>query len=223
MNERDQIARDHPFSYKGIFRAYDFSEIRDSNPFRLSIALSIGILFITKFSEKSYYEILTFWVAQIMAVFPNLLGFNLGGYALIVGFGNGNLLKAMTRKAPNKRASIFQKLSGVFAFSILLQLAAFIVAFSVNFLNQYNFKSTNDLIVNTVNGSLVAIVSFLGFWGLFIVPNLVSNVFNFGQMHHSMLTIERIEAEQKQQRDIERNEAEQKQRDTESKRRQEQV
>lgn len=197
MNEREQIAKDHPFSYKGIFRAYDFNEIWTSKPFRASLVLSASVIVVTGFSQKSYYEILAFWTAQVMAVFPNLLGFNLGGYALIVGFGNSNLLKAMTKKNPKKNSTIYQKLSGVFAFSILLQLTAFIVAFVVNFLKEFGFSSANGALVNLVNGFLLSIIAFLGLWGLLIVPNLVSNVFNFGQMNHSLLTIERVEAEQK--------------------------
>ncbi|WP_020603150.1 hypothetical protein [Spirosoma spitsbergense] len=197
MNDNDQIKKDHPFSYKGIMHAYDAKEIGESIPFWVSIALAVTTLVITWLSSKSFYEILIFWTEQIMAVFPNLLGFNLGGYALIVGFGNGSLLKAMTRKNAGKKSTIFQKLSGVFAFSILLQLAAFIAAFLITFLNKFEFKSNSQITVDSVNALLVFILSFLGFWGLLIIPNLVSNVFTFGQMHHSLLTIERIKSERR--------------------------
>ncbi|GAB3990434.1 hypothetical protein GCM10028807_17590 [Spirosoma daeguense] len=200
MNEHERIKEDHPFSYRGILRAYDAKEIRESWPFLWSLGLSVATVAITGYSTKSYYEILGFWVSQVMSVFPNLLGFNLGGYALIVGFGNGSLLKAMTRKQPNKKASIFQKLSGVFAFSILLQLTAFIMAFLINFLKEFKFEVNCQDLANIVNASTIGILSFLGFWGLLIIPNLVTNIFTFGQMHHSLLTIERIEDEQKKKR-----------------------
>lgn len=193
--EIEQIKKDHPFSYEGIFYSYDWKEIKASYPFLLSILLSFVLLIATYFSEKNSYEVVCMWTSQILSIFPNLLGFNLGGYALIIGFGNAELVQSMTKKSEKKKTTVFQKLSGIFAFAILLQLSAFVVSFLVNFFVQLKFSSSNDLLINIVNIPITLIISFLGFWGLFIVPNLVSNVFTFGQMHHAQLTTKRKKEE----------------------------
>ena len=199
MNKLDEIRQDHPPGYKGIGRAYNLNEIRESKPFIISFIAAIGVVILTSFSTKTFYDILIFWVGQVMSIFPNLLGFNLGGYALIVGFGNSELLQAMTKKLSGKNSSVAQQLSGIFAFAILLQLAAFIAAFVINFFDQLKFPVSNLQVAYVINIALLGILAFLGFWGLFIIPNLVSNVFTFGQMHHSYLTIKRIKAERERQ------------------------
>ncbi|KAB7730108.1 hypothetical protein F5984_13070 [Rudanella paleaurantiibacter] len=196
-NELEQIRKDHPFGFKGIFYSYDYNEIRESKPFWLSILCSVILLIMTYFFEKQYYDVVLLLATQIIAIFPNLLGFNLGGYALIVGFGNSDLLQSMTRKSPKKSTSIFQQLSGIFAFAILIQIGAFISAFFVNFVIQLKFDPCERLLANSVNIVVTSVLSFLGLWGLFIIPNLVSNVFTFGQMHHFSLTMKRMEAEKR--------------------------
>lgn len=195
--EIEQIKKNHPFSYGGILHSYNWKEIKTSYPFWVSILLSFIILIATYFSEKNSYEVVCMWTSQILAIFPNLLGFNLGGYALIIGFGNSELVQSMTKKSENKSTTVFQKLSGIFAFAILLQLSAFVVSFLASIFVQLKFSSNNDLIINFINIPTTLTISFLGFWGLFILPNLVSNIFTFGQMHHAQLTTKRIENEKR--------------------------
>lgn len=194
--EIEQINKDHPTSYKGIFYSYDWKEIKTSRPFQLSIFLSVALFIISLLSKKNTFEVLGLWSSQILSIFPNLLGFNLGGYALIIGFGNTELVESMTKKKEGKKTTVFQKLSGIFAFAILLQLSAFLLSFSVNFIIQLNFTSPDSRIVNSINTPIIILLSFLGLWGLFILPNLVANVFSFGQGHHLQLTIKRKRKEE---------------------------
>lgn len=182
------IKNEHPTSYKGIFMAYNWKDIRESYPFIASISLSILFLLSSMFSTKNFFEILSIWTNQILTIFPNLLGFNLGGYAIIIGFGNTDLLQALTKKRKEKKTSIFQKLSGVFAFTLMLQCVAFALAFIVNFSIQLDFGTKIESLSTTINIFAILVLSFLGLWGLLILPVLVANVFTFGQMHHLLLT-----------------------------------
>jgi len=193
----ESIKKDHPFSYKGVFYSYDWKEVRTSYPFWISLAISIVLLFVSPFSKQDSFVITSFWVSQILTIFPSLLGFNLGGYALIIGFGNAELVQSLTKKGKNRKNSIFQKLSGIFAYAILLQLFAFCLAFFGNFSIQLKFTLQQDLIRNILNYLFTFLLSFIGLWGIFILPSLVINVFNFGQMHHFKLTQKRLEEEGK--------------------------
>ncbi len=195
------IISEHPTSFKGVFKAYTWKDIRVSYPFILSISLSVLFLLTSFFSIKNLYEILSIWTNQILTIFPNLLGFNLGGYALIIGFGNTDLIQALTKKRKDKKTSIFQKLSGVFAFTLMLQSLAFALAFIINFSLQLGFSTSNEILSLTLNICAIIILSFLGLWGLLILPVLVANVFSFGQMHHLLLTKKRVIEAEKQEND----------------------
>lgn len=195
--EKEQIKNEYPTSYKGIFYSYDWNEIKKSRPFQISGFSSVTLLIISLFSEKTSLDVVTFWTSQIMSIFPNLLGFNLGGYALIIGFGNTELIESMTKKGIGKKTSVFQKLSGIFAFAILLQLFTFATAFIINFFVQLQFTTTNHIIAILVNSLVTIVLSFSGIWGILILFNLVANVFSFGQGHHLRLTLQRTQKEQK--------------------------
>jgi len=194
--EIEQIKSEHPLSYKGILHSYDWNEIKTSRPFQISTFASISFLIISLLSQKTSLEIVIFWSSQIIAIFPNLLGFNLGGYALVIGFGNTELIESMTKIGIGKKTSPFQKVSGIFASAILLQLLTFATAFIVNFFVQLQFSSTNPKIVNSVNSSISLVLSFLGIWGILILFSLVANVFSWGQGHHLKLTLQRKLKEQ---------------------------
>lgn len=193
----ESIRKIHPYSYRGIFYSYDWKEIKTSYPFWITLFLTISLIVISAFSEKDSFFIVSFWISQFLTIFPSLLGFNLGGYALIIGFGNADLVQSLTKILKNRNTSIFQKLSGIFAYAILLQLFAFCLAFLGNFLIQLKFTSTNLLMCNIINYTFTFFLSFVGLWGILILPSLVVNVFNFGQMHHFKLTQKRLKEEGK--------------------------
>lgn len=189
--EINKITENHPTSYKGIFHSYNWKDIKESKPFVISIFLSILFYSLSYFSKCTLWEILDIWASLVVSIFPNLLGFNLGGYALIIGFGNTDLVESMTKINENKNKSIFQMLSGIFAFAIILQLSAFCFAFAVFFFNKLNLYTTCTYLANSVNTVTIFSLSFLAIWSILILFNLVANVFSFGQAHHFQLTIKR--------------------------------
>jgi hypothetical protein len=188
----DKIKKDHPMSYKGILYSYSWDDIKESKPFTISLAFSIFLFILSLYSKKELFDIISFWSNQILTIFPNLLGFNLGGYALIVGFGNTELIQSLTQKKPEKKTSVFQKLSGIFGFTLLLQSITFSLAFIFNFIIQLGFDTSIKVIYVLINSIAIIVISFSGLWGLFILPSLIVNVFTFGQMHHLYLTKKRL-------------------------------
>lgn len=197
--ERKQILAAHPTSYRGVVSAYNLTDILKSYPFYLSLFICFILLFATYFSKVGIYNILIIWVEQIISIFPNILGFNLGGYALIVGFGNTELVKNMTKptKEENKY-SIFQKMSSVFSFTLLLQSFTFAISFVVNFIIKMEFTTNNIYWYHVINGTVVALLSFFSLWSIFVLSTVILNVFTFGQMHHLYLTTERMKNNKQQ-------------------------
>lgn len=187
----EDIKRDHPTSYRGIIRAYSWRDIKESRPYIFSLVLSLLFLLLVCFSSKNLYQMIEFWKNQILSILPNLLGFNLGGYALIIGFGNTDLVSSLTKKKKGK-PSVFQKLSGIFAFTLVLQSFAFLLAYIIDVFMELEFYALSYTIYIIVNSIVLSLISFLGFWSILILPNLVINVFTLGQMHHLHLTKKRL-------------------------------
>lgn len=189
------LKNNHNSSLKGILHGYPLKDIFRSVPFWLSLVLTFLILLLTYISKKDSLEILKYWIGQNLSIFPNFLGFSLGGYALIVGFGNTALIQSITKMTTSTKASVFQKLNSIFAFSLLAQLAAFLVSLGVNYFIQLDFKAVNETSYIVVNLSTLFVAAFLSIWCVLIIPYIVLGIFNFGQMHHLHLTINRLKDE----------------------------
>jgi hypothetical protein len=193
---KDELIKQHQFSYKGIFYAYDWKEIKKSKSFRYSIILTLVCQAFRFFGILDSFENFQFWVDKSVSIFPSMLGFNLGGYALIIGFGNSELMKSLTTVAPNKKVSSFQMLSAVFAFSILLQLLSFIFAFLSDYFIKLGFSTNSLFLSELINTFFSSILILISLWSLLFIPILVFNIFSFGQAYHFSLTRQRIEDEQ---------------------------
>lgn len=192
MTELDlkNLETNHKMGLSGIKSAYPIKSILSSYPFCISLLIST-ILAIFLYQNKDLYLLLSNTVDLVISIFPNILGFNLGGYALIIGFGNTNLLESMTQKDDEDNSTIFQQINGIFAFSILLQSLTFITGFIVRFLFSLNVTS-NITTSNNTNFCTIIFLLFFALWSLTMIPFLVVNVFTFGQMHHFFLSISRL-------------------------------
>jgi len=104
--------------------------IYKSNYFRISILFSATILIVSFFVNFSKLEIIKSIANQAIDIFPNILGFNLGGYILLISLNVKDILKELTEPDDSKceNFSFYQKMSSVFAFSILLQISLLIVS-----------------------------------------------------------------------------------------------
>lgn len=69
------------------------------------------------------------WYKTVLSVIPNILGFSLGGYAMMIGFGDREFLKAMIGNEPDGSPSIYMEVSGAFVHFIVVQASALLWAF----------------------------------------------------------------------------------------------
>lgn len=71
------------------------------------------------------------WWDLVLSTLPNLLGFTLGGYAILVGSGDerfGSLLRRAKAGQTEAKVSIYLSASATFAHFILVQLSALLLA-----------------------------------------------------------------------------------------------
>jgi len=70
---------------------------------------------------------------QALNIFPNLLGFTLGGYALLIGFGDRGFHQMLSGTDVREGISIMQSVSATFVHFLLLQSAALMIAIFQSF------------------------------------------------------------------------------------------
>lgn len=72
------------------------------------------------------------WPNTVIGALPNILGFSLGGYAILIGFGDKEFLKALIGPEKDGSPSVYMEVSGAFVHFILIQVVALLFAFLVD-------------------------------------------------------------------------------------------
>ncbi len=121
------------------------------------------------------------WWDQPLAVIPNLLGFSLGGLAMLLSFGSAEFQKFISGKEPGEIApTAFMEVSATFVHFMLLQLAALLVATIFKSLDFYlPWPATARPIIN----SLTIVFSGLGYLlFLYSLTAMIAAVFSVFRM-----------------------------------------
>lgn len=195
--EEPDLKAGHELGIRGIIKDFSLKKLLISFPFISSLILASVWCCLTYSEKDGNYADLEKLADFSITVFPSLLGFNLGGYALLIGFGNTTLIKSMTDRVDGD-ASLFQNLSAIFAFSILLQAVALILAILVRQFIEINLSfSVSAAAASYTNIGVFFVLGFLSLWALLLLPYVITNLFTFGQLHHFFLAIEKIKEERK--------------------------
>lgn len=193
--EDDQNARVKKLlSFKGIFIIYNPKNFAKTFPFIASLLIAIMYAVLSLAWQFNQEKVLVYILEKFLNVFPNMLGFSLGGYAIIVGFGNTNFIKRIALSTEEDEFSLFETLSAIFAFNLISQAVVLIAALFIDFIyfisNTFSF-STDQCLNEVINCTAVSSLIFLGSWTLFVIPYLISNIFIFGEAHHITLKHEK--------------------------------
>jgi hypothetical protein len=122
----------------------------------------------------------------------------LGGYALVVGFSNTELIKAGTT---TEKHSVYQILNAIFSLCIILQVIVTLSAFLVSWIIRVNlFELTTEpigIFGDIINSILILILIFTSIYSLALTPYLIINLFTLSQLNNSFLTIQKIVEDRK--------------------------
>jgi hypothetical protein len=137
----------------------------------------------------------------ITNVFPDMLGFSLGGYAIVVGFSNAELIKRSTRM---DQYSIYQVISAIFSLIILCQLFTLLIGFITSWAINSKVGEAYDFFLPVLaaltNGILLLILSFGATYSLAMSSYIVLNLFTLSQQNNEFYTLEKFEEEQGEDR-----------------------
>ena len=108
------------------------------------------------------------WYDDVLTIIPSILGFSLGGYAILIGFGDANFFNIICGKLENEKASLYMRVNASFFHFIFIQFISLIFAIFIR-ATGFNLFILNLIGITLFMYALLTIVSTC-----FAVLNLAS-------------------------------------------------
>lgn len=181
------MAKPKRFGVKAIIKLYSLKLLFNGAKLPLFLTTLI-IVFFCVFGQitKVTLEIV---IDLVLSIIPSLLGFVLSGYALLIGFGNIELIakKSKPKNDNNEnKPTLYQKVSTVFAVGLLMQISLLVFAFGLKLILKLELPCLFETfwICNLVNYIVFALLVFGFLYVTVMIKDLVVNIFNFSQVQH---------------------------------------
>lgn len=200
METNQELKNSHKFSIKGIFPKYIIRKFLYSYSMLISIGITAILSFlIIYFKLENTFTLLDEIINITLDLLPNILGFCIGGYALIIGIGNIEALKKMSSPMEKRdNLSFFQILSSVFAGSLVLQCITLLLSFIIKIILKLEITVFSKSIAIVVNCLTIISILFLSTLSLVLLYYTVINLFNYGQSMHFLIRLEKKEQDEQQ-------------------------
>jgi len=175
--------------FKGIKHNIKILDIFKNIGFRISLFTSVlvTLIFIIYPPKEDFLSIL---IDMIINSYPSLLGFMVGGYALIVGFGNKDLIERLSKNQKDG-INLFNSISSKYAYSILVIAFTLFLSWNLKLLN-YFLNGIDEFSIYCFSKFLyfleVFIILFISNYSLFQVFYIVTNTYTFGVLNSSLIT-----------------------------------
>lgn len=200
METNQELKNSHKFSIKGIFPKYIIRKFLYSYSMLISVGITAILSFlIIYFKLENTFTLLDEIINITLDLLPNILGFCIGGYALIIGIGNIEALKKMSSPMEKRdNLSFFQILSSVFAGSLVLQCITLLLSFIIKIILKLEITVFSKSIAIVVNCLTIISILFLSTLSLVLLYYTVINLFNYGQSMHFLIRLEKKEQDEQQ-------------------------
>ena len=184
--EADNKPKLHSLGLNGIFEMYTFKDFAKSNPMIISLIISYSLIIIC-INLNTEIEVIFNSILNITLTFlPNIIGFGLGGYAIMISFSNQIMLdKMFKRQLKFNKPTLYQRTSAIFAFVLILQIFTLTISVVVNLLKDFSFNANEFIDITLYIVSFILI--FLTLWSILVMIDLIKNIFNIGQAFHISL------------------------------------
>lgn len=181
------------FGWRRIWGLYGWKGLLSLNNrlFYFSMFIVAIAFILIKFSEGVIvpYDVIVNTVDLSISILPTLLGFNLGAYALIIGFlTSKNLIIALTKKGKDSGASRLEIISSVFAMNVITQAFSLLVAFMIKMSIDMNMSEImtrygyDHRYAENINLGILPIILFLTLYSVVLVIQNSINIFDFSQL-----------------------------------------
>jgi hypothetical protein len=197
------IKKNHLGDLKTLLRIYNAKgDLYKGKFLWISIAIDILLTVDLGLSRSDIYGAISKIIESYIAILPCLLGFNLGAYALLIGFGTSSFLGRISKNF-DKKVTLFQRASSVFGFCVLLQAVALIFVFVTKQIIAIQESTGSDLLASIlpdnaiamINGSAYFIINLLGIYSITILVKVIENIFSLSQLSHFYSGLEQAKVE----------------------------
>jgi hypothetical protein len=166
--------------------------------FPIYISVAVSIIFYTL--DVDYYQGIIELKNLMINFLPGILGFTVAGYALMVGFIHGDMLDKITEPTGDSNYSTYQKMSATFAVNVILQGFALIIALLAHLIifidtNSSSLITTPSNWLDLINIFFFLVLTYWFFISLFMVIQIVLNIFSFSQLHHYFINKRKVDKE----------------------------
>lgn len=175
------------FGIKALLKLYEVRLLLKGS--KLPFIISFILMAIFVYKDGVNIALIEEVVGLVLNIIPSLLGFVLSGYALLIGFGNVEIIAK--KKNPTK-PTLYQKVSTVFAVGLIMQIALLVFAFTVKILLKANLACWSECIYlcKLTNYAIFFLLVFGLLYVVIMIKDLVINIFNFSQVQHLMINKE---------------------------------
>lgn len=174
------MGNNYLLGYKGILNPYTVKRNLRSWTSRLIALLSIGVsvfLFCCK-ETAQIVDLLNKVVDVLLGILPDLLGFCIGGYAILVAMNNLEKMPAMLKKQEKSDLSYYVNLSADFAMALLIMSILLLCAFLMRFIIDMEIPAINDNVSKIVNLLVLSLLLWAGVLAIIMIMGTVANIFS---------------------------------------------
>lgn len=196
MKINNEIIRDHQMSFRGIFNRYVLLKIVKSMGTIISfVATFLFVVFLCIHYDNidSLYSFLAKVTDILLSLLPDLLGFCIGGYALIIGTCSMEIIKKMSTPLKNNRdgLSFYQVLSSVFASTLVIQCFTLLLTYLVHLFLLLDLRINNEFLGKVINVFWIFLLILFSFLSISLLYYTVINIFNLGQSVHFCVRLDK--------------------------------
>jgi hypothetical protein len=196
-NQQIELRNAHTMGIKGIFSKYIWSKILNSTGTAIcASAVLVFLIFVICpcRTNEYYFNLLDEITNLLLSLLPNLLGFCIGGYALIIGACNLDIIKKMSMPYSEKHEySFYQIVSAVFASTLVCQCITLIIVYIVHIIIKMDIPPISNFIGKITNISVISLILFLSGISLSLLYYTIVNIFSFGQTIHFCVRKENVD------------------------------
>ncbi len=174
------MGNNYLLGYKGILNRYTVKRNLILWPSWMIALLSIGVsIYLFFFKEnKQIEDLLNKVVDVLLGSLPDLLGFCIGGYAILVAMNNLEKMPAVLKKQEKSDLSYYVNLSADFAMTLLIMSVLLLCAFLMRFIIDLEIPAINDTVGKIVNLSVLSLLLWAGVLVIIMIMGTVANIFS---------------------------------------------
>lgn len=174
------MGNNYLLGYKGILNRYTVKRNLILWPSWVIALLSIGVsIYLFFFKEnKQIEDLLNKVVDVLLGSLPDLLGFCIGGYAILVAMNNLEKMPAVLKKQEKSDLSYYVNLSADFAMTLLIMSILLLCAFLMRFIIDLEIPAINDTVGKIVNLSVLSLLLWAGVLVIIMIMGTVANIFS---------------------------------------------